>query len=245
MTKVQAKYDQKEKDEVESQKAVNTIVFESLNAREGGKWKEADEVHRLRWSRGYLGPRIKEMFRSAYCKFYKVEWKNKSKNEDYVSMSANLQRIIMVGCLEEKRYALFRNSERSVFSVWQEIVTSKRKMDNINKGKTTPDHKGYKPRKQKKNFIEQLKQDVAEGVENTKELLEGAVEMEKSEKVKVEENEGIHEYVAPDEDSVWIRTCRNIVREDPPLFIRMIKSLVSSDLLSNETLESVKIDLGG
>lgn len=204
---------------------VALVIRESLEGYEKGKWKETIEIQYLR-RQGYTKPQIKVIWRINYCDYYKIPYNGRTKDKQYKSFNSHLDRIVDVGCLGEKEFDAYLKSGMSVNAVWEEEKRKKVK------------HEKVKP-----ETLRQLEQEAAEGVENAAELLKG-VKMSKKTKSK-EIDEGPSSWTATQKtlDHEWIMECRKIIRDDPRLFIRMIESLKTSDLLSNDTLESVKTDL--
>lgn len=205
---------------------VTAIIRESLEGYEKGKWREAMEVQYLR-KQGYRKPQIQVIWRVGYCEYYKIPYNGRTKDKRYNSFSANLDRIIVVGCLEEKEFNRYLESGMSVTAVWAEV-----------QGKRRPAKKREKP-----ETIAQISQEAAEGVENAAELLQSTKTSKKAKIIKMEEEPT--SWTAPQKslDHEWIMECRKIIRDEPKLFVRMIESLAKSDLLSNDTLDSVRLDL--
>lgn len=202
------------------------ILYESLEGYEKGKWKEAMEIQYLR-KQGYRRPQIEVIWRVGYCEYYKIPYSGRTKDKRYNSFNSHLERVVIVGCLGEEEFNQYLESGKSVTAVWAE-VSGKRKNES---------------KKQKPETLKQLQQERAEGVENVAELLEGMEKLKKAESKEREEEPTSWTAPQEDENHKWIMKCREIVRGEPIQFIRMIDSLVRSDLLSNDTLESVKTDL--
>jgi hypothetical protein len=235
--------DIKEITEADIQKRVNIVVKAYVDAEGLNIWYMSDEAHTIFLVNKYIPEQIRRIYREAFCKANGIpqgeKWgKDFVKNPEYHAFTQLVGRIVRVACIDDKLYQEFRKSGRSHFSVWAELTTSKKRMKQI-------EDKADKEIA-KLNMKQQLEKDVAEGVGNAAELLEGHLKNEKyNPKLKVVSKEESKGWTAPliNEDLKWVQDCRKICRQSPELFVRMVKSCMDNGYLSEMSYRSIKEDL--
>jgi ferredoxin-thioredoxin reductase catalytic subunit len=228
--------------EADLQKRVNLAVRAYVEADNQNTWLMGDEAHTIYLVNKYNPKDINGMYRRGFCIAYQISpgekygKDNQVKNTEYHTFSVLIARIVKVACIDDTLYQKYRNSGRSLYSVWAELTTSKKKMKQI-------EDKADKEIS-KLNAKQQLEKDVAEGVANAEELLKKVKNTSPVKETEPKEEES-KAWTAPpvNEDLTWVQGCRKICRQSPQLFVRMIKSCVDNGYLSEVSYKSIKEDL--
>lgn len=218
---------------------VRPVIKEFIGVTNKYHWLMADKANYMYVHIRYTPKQIDEVFKAGFCDEFSIprgeKYGKKGKDAKYPSFATVVGQIIKVACRAEEHYKKLRESGEAFTTVWAGLVSSNKKMKQI-EDKADKEIAKLKVR-------EQLEKDVAEGVVGASELL---ASMPSKPELKVlpkpEEVKSVS-YTSPNEDLVWVQGCRKICRQSPQLFVRMIKSCMDNGYISEVSYNSIKEDL--
>jgi len=220
-----AKTDIKEATKAEVQKKVYLVVKTFVEHHEEGLWAMGDEMQRLTQVLGYKRKEAESIFKEQFCKVYKIKWDGRSKNNHHESFTTIVVRVGLVGSLPAALYQEYRNSGKSLTSVWAKLTGDAGKLDRkITAMEIETDNS--------KKEVE------AEKEEEVVDLFSGKfVSTSPPKKNGAKNEEETRGWVNPnhangyDSNRNWIREGRLIAKSEPSVLVQFIETLLNKNLL--------------
>jgi hypothetical protein len=226
---------------VQTKKQVQTklvnLVKDYVESSEKKLWLVADEIHYIINVLKYSSKDAREMLREAFCTAYKIKWADRNENKSYNSFAAVLARVSKVAEMPPKWYEERKASGKTVTAVWAVLTGDGGKLDKKLKAIENGQEDITKA---------SLEKEGEEGVANSKELaatIKGKKPVDTGTALRERDKQG---WSAPenklgyDTDNQWMNTCREILRNEPQVFVKMIEKCVNAHLLPDDVLEAIK-----